>query len=292
MLYELKSQELTVKIDSCGARLVSLVDREGRERMWRRDKEVWGDCAPVLFPIVGRSRNGIITVDGKDYPMPKHGLVRNAEFKTVEQDASGVTLCVCSNEKTRESYPYDYEFQVAFRLEGDCLTTTYTAKNTGTETMYYAVGGHPAFACPLEAGERFEDWRLKFERDEPLWSNQISAEESICASTKAQIPTQNGEVWLNRDLFAVDAMIFEELASKRVKLYSAKSGHGVEMDYTDYPTFAVWTLPRPEAAYVCLEPWQGMGFRDNEGTELKKRAGVLPMEPGDARSYTFSIRVF
>lgn len=30
--------------------------------------------------------------------------------------------------------------------------------------MPFVIGGHPAFNCPLAAGERFEDYKVRFDR--------------------------------------------------------------------------------------------------------------------------------
>ena len=34
--------------------------------------------------------------------------------------------------------------------------------------MPYCLGAHPGFLCPLNPGERFEDYRLEFEYEETL----------------------------------------------------------------------------------------------------------------------------
>ena len=57
MIITLKNGCLTAGIDTMGAQLISLKDKEGTEYIWQRDPEVWKNCSPILFPIVGNLRN-------------------------------------------------------------------------------------------------------------------------------------------------------------------------------------------------------------------------------------------
>ena len=52
--YQLKNQELTLKISSKGAEMKSLKDNKtNQEYLWHGDSAYWGRTSPVLFPIVG-----------------------------------------------------------------------------------------------------------------------------------------------------------------------------------------------------------------------------------------------
>ena len=59
----------------------------------------------------------------------------------------------------KNNYPYDFCLQITYELVENVLKTNYSVKNTGTETMYFGLGAHPAFSTLLEAGDRFEDLR-------------------------------------------------------------------------------------------------------------------------------------
>ena len=52
--------------------------------------EHWAYHAPILFPVVGASRDGVVRVDGRPYPMPQHGFARTSRFGIVHS----MTSCV------------------------------------------------------------------------------------------------------------------------------------------------------------------------------------------------------
>ena len=79
----LKNDTLSVLASSKGAELQSVV-RNGAERLWSGDPAVWGRRAPLLFPLIGRLRNGWYANDGKRVGAPMHGFCRDRAF-AVEQ---------------------------------------------------------------------------------------------------------------------------------------------------------------------------------------------------------------
>lgn len=58
MRYVLENETLKVEIDSFGAELKSVINKEtNQEYMWQGDPAYWGRTSPVLFPFVGRLKN-------------------------------------------------------------------------------------------------------------------------------------------------------------------------------------------------------------------------------------------
>ena len=54
MLYNIRNEELSVDINTAGASLWSIKDKDGTEYLWQGDKTYWGDRAPNLFPYIAR----------------------------------------------------------------------------------------------------------------------------------------------------------------------------------------------------------------------------------------------
>ena len=68
MVYELSNEMLTAQFSDMGAELMSLKNNKtGQEYMWHGDKKYWGRRSPILFPMVGRLREGKYTYNGKEY---------------------------------------------------------------------------------------------------------------------------------------------------------------------------------------------------------------------------------
>ena len=57
MIYEIKNDSLTVRVEDEGAQLASIRDERGIEYLWQGDKDVWARRAPLLFPVIARLKD-------------------------------------------------------------------------------------------------------------------------------------------------------------------------------------------------------------------------------------------
>ena len=67
MQYTIKNTFLTLTVDSLGAQMISLKNDKNEEMLWQADKSIWAYSAPVLFPWVGRLKDGRFTFEGEEY---------------------------------------------------------------------------------------------------------------------------------------------------------------------------------------------------------------------------------
>ena len=126
---------LKVTIALKGAQIRNLTDGS-KEYIWQADEKIWGNSAPVLFPICGRLNNNYYLYDGRRYDMEIHGFARKSTFAVEYEDIEGVNLLLVSNEGTRRVYPFIFEFRVVFKLHGQSLHVTYSVKNTGSHVSH------------------------------------------------------------------------------------------------------------------------------------------------------------
>jgi galactose mutarotase-like enzyme len=118
---------------------------------------------PLLFPLIARTfLDGKIGFwrgpDGVVRPAPMHGLVRAAEFATVEQDERRIVMRTAWDDSMAEAWPFPFVFAVEYGLEDTALAVAFTVENTGAEAMPYSVGNHFYFSVP--AAER-DAWELQ-----------------------------------------------------------------------------------------------------------------------------------
>ena len=73
---------LKVAIADHGAELSSVYDKEADfERVWDANPAVWNRHAPILFPFVGKVKDGVYRIGEKTYEMKtQHGFARDMEF--------------------------------------------------------------------------------------------------------------------------------------------------------------------------------------------------------------------
>ena len=224
----LENNHLRVFIQPKGAELTSIFHKaNGIEHLWQADPTVWGWHAPNLFPVVGGCLNNEILVDGETYPMQRHGFTRQSLFETTESTLTYAIFTLRANDNTRAQFPYEFEFQIIYELDGPRLNVTYRVVNQDDKTIYFSVGAHPAFAVPFNASEAYEDYHLEFDNDESLETHMLSAEGYFTGETKP-VPTESLNATgcrlpLTAHLFDDDALVFKNITSRRVTLRSNKT---------------------------------------------------------------------
>ena len=119
---------------------------------WSAPEKIRGGN-PLLFPLIARTfLDGKIGFwrgpDGVVRPAPMHGLVRAAEFETVEQDGRRIVMRTAWNDSMADAWPFPFVFAVEYALEDTSLAVAFTVENTGAEAMPFSVGNHFYFAVP------------------------------------------------------------------------------------------------------------------------------------------------
>lgn len=290
MIIELKNGKFTAQITSRGAELLSLC-RDGREFMWQREEKYWGKTSPVLFPIVGNLRNNEVTYAGERYTMAKHGFCRTAEFEVSGATDTDVSFSYSFNEETLKMYPYRFKLTLSYHLSEDGISITYTVENLDTKAIDYCFGAHPGFNVPLDEGDKFEDYCIEFPEFEPdgcpvfdFDNNQINMDNRIDYMKGSK------KLMLQYDFFDNDALVFDKVKSDSVKLYSTKTGSGVEVLFGDFDFVAFWTPIKAGAPFLCIEPWCGMAVCSDEGDTFEEKRGVKHLEIGEKQNFVMTIR--
>ena len=286
MIYTLKNEQLTLEIATLGAELRSVKNAEGTEFMWQGDSRYWGGTAPWLFPICGRLHGTGYTYQGVEYPMERHGFARRCEFAVREQSSTALTMVLTPNEKTRAVYPFDFLFEIAYRLDGNRVFVTLTVVNKGREIMPAAVGGHPGFSLPLGGVGSYDDCYLEFST--PCTPCKVIFSENLLDSgVRSPYPLEDGRrIPLSRELFANDAIFLCDMASA-VTLRSKKSEHAVQVSYGDIPYLGIWSAASG-GDFVCIEPWCGMASLEGV-TALEEKSDMMQIAPGEARTVELDI---
>ena len=79
-----------------------------------------------------------------------------------------------------------------YELEDAGISVTWKVKNTGKETMYFTIGGHPAFNVPVLEGTKFTDYYLYFEGKDHLDYKLLDkASGCIIAASREVLPLEN-----------------------------------------------------------------------------------------------------
>jgi len=277
------------KVRTLGAQIISFHGEDGREVIWQADPEVWPQHAPVLFPVCGSVRNGQIRIAGEVYPMTKHGFTREPEFAVCRVGEDMVDLVLTASDQTRNMYPFEFAFHVIYQLFENGYTTTFLIEHRSEKAMPCCVGGHPGYIVPMEQGAKYEDYQIVFAKEEE-GINSLAPGGYLIDGTEKLTELQNGRILpLNHALFDErDALIFAGLNSRSVELVHRKSGHGLRFDFPKIEVLAVWSMPKKNADYVCLEPWHGMPGRVQDSDNFEEKPYVTLLDPGKVYTTWFT----
>ena len=116
----------------------------GAELLWPGDPAIWPEISPLLFPVVGWTRDGA-RVAGRQYALGLHGFARRLTYRVERQEGGFVRLVAGDDEATRAVYPFAFDFAVEYVISGREWRVTLEASNTGEIPMPYACGLHPGF---------------------------------------------------------------------------------------------------------------------------------------------------
>lgn len=278
----IKNEFLTVQISSHGAEIQSVKDCGGKEWIWSGDENIWSGKAPVLFPVCGGLKDDKYTLSGKEYFMVKHGFARTSEFEVLSEKETCAEFLLKSDEDTKKSYPYEFEFKACFSVEENMLKVVYEINNLSDDKMYFAVGAHEAYACP----EGVENYGIIFEDDEYL--EHYDAGEGPIADTPVKIELESNMLNLSDDMFERDALVFKGLKSRKAVLLNKLSGEKAELDFDGFDYFLVWK--KTVGNYVCLEPWTCPPYSVSAKYAIEEKEGIKTVESGEKYSVEHTIK--
>lgn len=282
---EITNGVLTAAINPLGAELSSLKDADRRELMTDADPRFWSGRAPLLFPVVGQPSGDVIRVDGRAYPMKKHGFARRMPFAVVERAGDRATFRLTDDAETRAQYPFAFRLDVTFRLEDATLLTEVTIANPGDAALPASFGFHPAFAWPLPYGAPRAGHRITLSANEPDALRTIAADGTIAPGTRSS-PLNGRTLHLGDALFETDALVWDHVRSDRVT-YGASNGPQLEIAFPDTPMLGIWT--RPGSHYICVEPWHGIADPEGYTGEFRNKPGVFEVAPGASKRIAMSV---
>lgn len=251
----------------------------GRELIWPGDEIFWAESAPILFPVVGWTRDGIV-VEGRRYPLGLHGFARGQDFVVAEKAADRAVFRLAANPATRALYPFEFLLEVEISLKNKELATIVHVINQGEGMLPFACGLHPGFRWPLPgaAGPHV----VRFDREESP-NVPLIAPGGLFSSQSREIPLRGRELALAPEFFE-EALCFLNARSSGVNFF-ARDATGAEkpvlrMELENFPHIALWS--RPGAPFLCLEAWTGHGDPDGFSGDIFAKPSMQTLNPGES----------
>lgn len=279
MIYEISNNIYALKVDSLGAELIS-ASYKGEEYLHQKEKVFWNRSSPVLFPIVGKLKNNNYKYNNKNYSLPIHGLARHQEFTFIKQDKNTLVFSLKEDDSSLKHYPFSFCLQITYTLKEDSFEINYEVSSK--EDILFSLGAHPAFILKAEIDESY----LEFEEKENLDLLCLNLDNGCISKTKKDY--LNSKILkLEKNIFEKDALIFENIKSKKVSLKNTKNAKSVSIFYEGFPFIGFWAPMN--ADFVCLEPWCGIADDDNTKYIFKDKKGIISLKKNKLFSRTLGI---
>jgi galactose mutarotase-like enzyme len=288
--YQIANDVLKITVNETGAELAGIESVvSGRQFLWGGDPSVWANHSPVLFPIVGGLKDNTFIYKEGSYSLPRHGFIRNNhKIKLTAQSDSSLTFTLTFDEETLAKYPFEFEFQITYTLYQHRIVVSHLVKNHGAGNMYFSLGAHPAFRCPLNSHESYEDYYLEFAEVETDSTWELTSEGLVSERTRPVLHRSN-VLHLTKSMFDHDALIFKNLKSRRVSLRSTKSQQVISVEFEDFPYLGLWA--KPGAPFICIEPWLGIADSVDTNQQLENKEGILTLATNHSFSAAYSIEI-
>lgn len=289
MIVTIQNECLTVDIEDLGAQLASVRNHHGTEYLWQGDADIWARRAPILFPILGRLRENTYLLDGVPHKIGQHGFARDCIFELVEQSDTQAVFRLTDNAETRRLYPFSFSLTITYTLEGNRLTKCHRVKNRSEQVMYYELGVHDGFRAPLEENETMAQYAIRLPGLDDAITPYGMDEQAMVTPKGEPIPLENGRLSLTPATYNLDTVILDQPPKARAVLVDGQDRPRVTVDFPQFPYLGIWTQDKPfDTNYVCIEPWSTLPDATFVGRELKEKAGIRSLQPGETEELSYT----
>lgn len=293
MQYTLKNARLEATFESFGAELTALKDDAGKDYLWCGDSTFWGRHSPVLFPFVGKVKDGKYRYKGVEYAMGQHGFARDMEFSLVSQTEDEIWFALEATEETLQKYPFAFRLEIGYKLIENTLRVMWRVINPAEEeTLHFSIGAHPAFLCPIEEGTEQSEYFLQLDVKEANY-HSASMDNGLYLPDSRSLKMENGRCRMEEGFFDMGdrgTYIFENNQVKEVALVTPDGRPYVTVSF-DMPLVAIWSPEKKRAPFVCIEPWCGRCDAVDFDGSLEERAWANRLAPGAVFETQYDIRI-
>ena len=285
----LQNEYLKVVAKTTGAELISIkLLKDNTEYLWQGDSITWSDHAIVQFPVIGNLKDDTYQLDSVAYEMMSHGFARISQFEIIEQSKEKAVFQLKSNSSTLGRYPYEFAFRVSYELEGNSINIRFGVLNKDEQEMYFSLGYHPGFNCPLRVGENMEDYYLEFSNKES--ADRLMLEDNLIDGLVEDYMADTSKIYLSKDIFQEDAIILKDITSSSVSLKNTRNKKSVTLSFGEVPYLGIWS-PKRFGDFVCIEPWFGLADVRGTSGNFKEKLGIVQLNQKESFDWDCTVTI-
>ncbi len=301
MRYFLENDRIKVEIDSFGAEVKSVIKKNGmQEYMWYGNPKYWGRTSPVLFPFVGSLKEKKYSWKGKEYSVPQHGFARDKEFEFVSASENEIWFSLKEDVETLEIYPFRFILEIGYRIEHgngtENVVVMWRVKNPADDTMFFSIGAHPAFLCPVHGFDKDkagckDGYKLYFEGADEIHHHGNDTVTGLSVEEDIRLPLENGYATITTGFFDRCTYMVEGKQTGCVGIADEEKRHIVDVCF-DAPLFAIWSPEKKNAPFICIEPWYGRCDAVDFKGDLSQREYTNVLKAGETFEGGYTMKFY
>ena len=260
-----------------------------------------GENVLIMSPVYNIFYNSILNngrhvlssdlvFDGKEYHMTQHGFARHNEFEIKNQSQTEVTFTLVSNDEIIKQYPFLFELNVTYKLVENTLTCFINVKNKDHQTIYFQVGGHPAFACPFMENESSNDYYVEFAEYETRNQKVIDVDKRGMSHVQLPFFDHEKRFFVRQQLFNNDAIVIKDFKSENISIKSLNHQKSIVFHMQGFDHVGLWTA-KHVGGLLAIEPWIGHAdYVDFDG-EFKEKESCVALDTDKEFNVQFAVEI-
>lgn len=287
-----ENEFLSLEVNEEGGCLKSLIDkRRNEELIYQPHPDSWKGQDVFIFPFIARLKDQTYSIDGKDYQMKNHGLLRYMKAEMSLERNKDIKATFNSNEETLRKYPFEFRAYALYHLEKNKLEINYHIFNLSDRDMPFEVGAHPAFKLPGEKKEdEFDISKNTIHFEKRMHLRRILQDEKAEFNIGEIKYRHTDSIPLSKELFRkIPTLILKAEDIDKVVL-EKKDGSSIRISKPNIPYLALWS-DQKYGDYVAIEPWDGLPDYVDAEKDMYQKKDIHILKPKKEYTFRYTIEV-
>jgi len=156
----------------------------------------------------------------------------------ISQTENELWFELTSTEETLKKYPFPFVLYIGYTLLGNILTVMWKVKNPAKKTMYFSIGAHPAFLCPIHGEKNKEGYALSFGDVQEIHHHGNTVDTGMALEEDLILPLKNGMTKITPEFFDRCTYMIEGKQTGKAGLVDSEGNEYITV-FFDAPLFAI-----------------------------------------------------
>lgn len=223
----------------------------GKMISYTHDKFSWLHTGePDYFPVVSGQRSDAERRDLRI--LSEKGFADAQEFTPVLQMPEKVAFTLEDNTATHNISPCLFKLTHTYTVNDSGFSAKYTFHNRDKCPVSYRLDSDPIFRIPLAEKASPDEYRLEISAVNAVLTAENGADDKIvdCAVLDG---SKDNIIRLADIASDVTTLVLDEHLEKQIRLFSEKTGRGLQIDLVGFRSLTVKLYKNKEDSHICLK---------------------------------------